>query len=64
MKTGEGWELFKFMGRIHVEPVNDMRTHTHMTHCWCKPCPDEVNRNVIIHNSMDRRELHEGNRLQ
>jgi hypothetical protein len=44
---------------IHVLPVNDLRVHLEIRTCWCKPtfweAPDgEL---VIMHNSVDGREL-------
>lgn len=39
----------------HVMPVNDLREHT-MTACWCHPTDDD---GVILHNSLDQRELYE-----
>ena len=39
----------------HVVPVNDLREHvTDGLTCWCKPTLDD---GVIVHNSMDGREL-------
>lgn len=39
----------------HVYPVNDLREHS-ITRCWCSPFEDD---GVIVHNSLDRRELYE-----
>lgn len=45
----------------HVLPAHDLRQHQ-LTDCWCKPTDDD---GVIVHNSMDRRELYErGERLK
>lgn len=46
----------------HVYPVNDLRDHSvNGKHCWCRPKIDGF---VVIHNSMDQRELYEaGERL-
>ena len=43
---------------LHVVPVNDLREHScdKDKPCWCKPIEDE---GVIVHNSMDQRELYE-----
>jgi hypothetical protein len=39
----------------HVIPNNDLREHS-LTDCWCRPEDDD---GVIIHHSLDRRELYE-----
>ena len=39
----------------HVYPTNDLRSHS-VTDCWCRPFEDD---GVIVHNSLDRRELYE-----
>jgi hypothetical protein len=41
--------------RNHVYPVNDLREHS-LTKCWCRPIEDE---GIVIHNSLDARELYE-----
>ena len=40
---------------IQVIPVDDLREHS-LTNCWCKPRDDE---GVIVHHTMDGRELYE-----
>jgi hypothetical protein len=45
---------WKIEGR-HVFPVEDLREHSVMG-CWCSPVDDD---GVIVHNSLDRRELYE-----
>lgn len=43
---------------VHVLPVNDLREHIESEECWCRPrIEDEPNGQVIVHNSMDGREL-------
>lgn len=46
------------MDIYHVVPVNDLREHSVDSDipCWCNPREDD---GVIIHNSMDQRELYE-----
>ena len=44
---------------IHVIPVNDYREYITDKNCWCNPLEDEEEPNIIIHNSMDQRELYE-----
>jgi hypothetical protein len=39
----------------HVYPVHDLRAHVPIN-CWCHPKEDE---GVVVHNSLDRRELYE-----
>lgn len=59
--TDEGWE--HIAEKIHVVPVNDLREHeTDGKKCWCKPRLSTENENIIIHNSMDRREEYENGR--
>lgn len=40
----------------HVYPVNDLRPHDtdNGAECWCKPTIED---DVVIHNSLDGREL-------
>lgn len=49
------------MGRaadIHVSPVNDLREHSEARDCWCAPViKRESKGTVVIHNSLDGREL-------
>lgn len=46
--------------QIHVYPLNDLRPHeTDGKKCWCNPQEDDE---VIIHNSMDKREEYENGR--
>lgn len=47
---------------IHVVPVNDLRQHVLAMSCWCCPIPDHECEEVILHNSMDRREEYENGR--
>ena len=45
----------------HVLPVGDFKEHVESENCWCRPSRDGE---VIVHNSMDGRELIErGERL-
>ena len=43
----------------HVLPINDLRDHIESPNCWCRPKRDEEDQRIIIHNSMDNRELYE-----
>lgn len=46
----------------HVYPVDDLREHVLKgVACWCRPELDEEYE-VVIHNSMDRREEYEEGR--
>jgi hypothetical protein len=45
---------WKIVGN-HVYPVDDLREHT-STDCWCRPTDDD---GVVVHNSLDGRELYE-----
>lgn len=46
-------------GHQHVVPKDDMRPHRHSIDCWCRPKPDHEAEHVIVHNSMDEREIGE-----
>lgn len=44
----------------HVYPLNDLKEHdTDGAACWCNPTHDG---DVVVHNSMDRREEYEQGR--
>jgi hypothetical protein len=43
-------------GERHVIPKDDIIPHEPDTYCWCHPTDDD---GVIVHHSMDRRELAE-----
>jgi hypothetical protein len=45
--------------KYHVVPINDLRDHSCDVEipCWCRPIENEDG--VIVHNSMDQRELYE-----
>ena len=45
-------------GNRHVSPILDQREHDMSVDCWCRPRHDEDDPSIIIHNSLDRRELH------
>lgn len=49
---------------VHVIPIGDIREHESTVFCWCNPSLDDEDENVIIHNSMDRREEYENGRLK
>lgn len=46
------WEVINLDGEKHVRPLEDLRPHGARA-CWCNPFEDE---DVVVHNSMDRRE--------
>lgn len=57
------------MTTMHVEPINDLIEHdTSGTPCICGPTERPVKRDdgsigwVVVHNSLDGRELHETDR--
>lgn len=39
-----------------VTPIDDIRTHHPGTDCWCQPYKVD---DVIVHNALDAREVHE-----
>lgn len=43
----------------HVVPINDLRDHSMDSNkpCWCRP--EMTEDGIIVHNSMDQRELYE-----
>lgn len=41
--------------RNHVYPINDLREHS-LIGCWCGATDDD---GVMVHNSLDRREMYE-----
>jgi hypothetical protein len=50
-----GWAVgVNCAGRRVVWPLNDLRDHEIDGDCWCNPFADD---GVVVHNSMDRREL-------
>jgi len=47
-------------GDLHVEPVADLRPHARTRRCWCHPQVqrvDGVRTRVVVHHSLDGREL-------
>ena len=43
----------------HIYPLDDLKEHiTDGSRCWCQPIVDDI-AEVVIHNSLDRRELTE-----
>lgn len=50
-------------GRLptHVYPLNDLREHeVNGAPCWCEPeIEDAADETIVIHNSLDQRELFE-----
>lgn len=49
---------------MHVYPVDDLREHIidPVVGCWCHPVVNEDG--IVVHNSMDRRELYETGELR
>jgi hypothetical protein len=52
----EGW---KVQGN-QIVPVNDLRRHLPAS-CWCRPSDED---GIIVHHSLDRRELYETGTLK
>ena len=44
---------------IHVIPMHDLREHRVEESCWCRPQRDPEDPEVLVHNSLDRREMYE-----
>lgn len=62
-----GWHLTRIeeegqLQGIHLVPINDFKLHFLDNDCWCKPEPDEEFPNMMLHNSMDKREDYENGR--
>lgn len=57
------------MADVHVLPINDLREHEETRDCWCKPRVEfadnvsDLETRVIVHNSLDGRELVEAHGL-
>jgi len=47
-------DAWKVVGN-HVFPMDDLREHS-PADCWCRPIDDD---GIIVHNSLDGRELYE-----
>ena len=48
---------------MHTLPVDDLKPHIMGADCWCNPRVEE-NGELIIHNSLDRREVFENLSIQ
>ena len=51
------WEVIG----CHVLPQEDLRPHEISEHCWCVPTDDD---GILVHHSMDKRELIERGEAQ
>jgi hypothetical protein len=50
---------------VHVLPLGDVKAHRETRACWCAPRTEPVGKcAVVVHNSMDGRELVERHGLQ
>jgi hypothetical protein len=52
---------------IHILPVGDLRNHDEARSCWCGPQIEQDDNGrwlVVVHHSMDGRELIEQHGLQ
>lgn len=48
------------MVKKHVVPINDLKEHiVDDLKCWCRPRIDDEDPDLIVHNSLDRREEYE-----
>jgi len=54
-------DIYPHVSFVHVTPVDDLRDHVMNRDCWCHPTIED---DLIIHNSMDRRELYETGELK
>ena len=52
-----GWRVHTQDDGRHVIPVDDLRPHDPSQSCWCRPYLDADDDRVIVHNSMDGREM-------
>ena len=46
-------------GDYHIMPVKDWMEHIDTEKCWCRPSRSLEEDTVIIHNSLDGREVQE-----
>lgn len=56
----KGWNCLDCEdGTVHVLPIDDLRDHEDKgSNCWCNPKIDLENKlQIVIHNSMDGREI-------
>lgn len=58
------WETgIKDDERVHVTPLNDLKSHTCARYCRCLPrviAPDDhLSREIVVHNAFDGREFAE-----
>jgi len=61
-----GWDLIEFFNDFNTVvlkqllPKNDLKEHALDCSCWCNPILEELEtHDLLIHNSMDTRELYE-----
>lgn len=54
------WAVVSNLYEIHVVPEKDAKQHDLNRDCWCCPEVYEEGKDLIIHNSADRREQYEG----
>ena len=47
------------MEDLHVVPEGDLREHEVNRGCFCNPTQDKECPNLLIHHSLDRREIYE-----
>lgn len=60
-------DLSRGDGTVHIVPVNDLKAHRERgVHCWCDPAVTryESGAYLVVHNSLDGRELIEQHGLQ
>lgn len=51
------------LGALHIIPVNDLRPHTALCGCWCRPTEDTEAQGVWLHHALDGRERYESGEL-
>lgn len=57
------WECVEYYsGPCDVWPIFDLRGHERGMSCWCHPTLDDGE--IVVHNSLDRRELYETGQLR
>lgn len=51
--------------QYHITPTNDLKEHEEAKTCWCNPREENyLGADVIVHNSLDRREEFENVPIQ
>lgn len=53
------WVVINTDIEVHVIPNDDSKKHLESEKCWCKPRIEFYDKNLVVHNSTDKREYFE-----